>query len=93
MSFGVEIIDEKGRNVVETYRGTYAIDTIGVSSGGSKAYSLSAGEYLQACYVPSSSSRNGGVAGCRVSGNTVIWDTSRGGGSTGYIIVLKGRNQ
>lgn len=92
MSYGVEINDEKGRNIVETFHGTYAIDTISVSSGGSRSYSLSAGEYLQACYVPSTITKRGGVGGCRVSGNTVIWDTSDGG-SAGHIIVLKGKNK
>lgn len=92
MSFGIQIFDESGKNLVENEGSVFYIDFFHAVNSGSKSYDLGPGEYLEAIIIDQFNPDSRRAAtNFSVSGNTVYWNCYElaMGGIESYISVTK----
>lgn len=90
-AYGVQIYNEGGENIVEKYRGNFAIDVFFVdvnTPSGSRNYPMKAGESLEVG-VSSTHEGSGGIGAPVVSGGTVSWTNQGASGMNGFVVVIK----
>lgn len=76
MSYGVQIFDEKGRNLLALLSPTFVLDYIASPASGSRHYPSTGGRNLKVCvlhYVSIAGIKTATSATASVSGNTVSW--------------------
>ncbi|MGL5012770.1 MAG: hypothetical protein ACRC6V_00555 [Bacteroidales bacterium] len=93
MSFGLQIINDAGLDIVQGSRNIFAVGNIhNPGSSGSQAFTLNAGESLVA--IPElihNAGQGRYLTGLSVSGNTVHWSVDGGVATDGifHIVVYK----
>lgn len=90
MSYGFQIFNSAGQEVVSGSQNVFIMDSLDVGGSGSKAYPLNPGEELIAnAIVVNKGPHVPQVTGVSVSGNTVSWSVSGYGAIKTIILVTK----
>lgn len=92
MSFGVQIINDKGVDIVAGSANVFAIDSIyNPTTSGQRSYTLEAGETLTAIPLILSEGAGYYLTGLTVSGNVVSWSVDTGSPTVRptHILVIK----
>lgn len=90
-AYGVQIFNEGGENIVEKFRGNFAIDVFYVNRdtpSGSRNYPMKAGEWLE-IGIASTNETTGGIDLPVVSGGTISWNNTGNQGMNGWVTVIK----
>lgn len=90
MSYGFQIFNRLGQEVVGSSQNVFILDSLDVGGSGSKSYQLNAGEELIAnAIIVNRGPSVPQVTGVSVSGNTVSWSVSGSGTVKSVILVTK----
>ncbi|MGL5013090.1 MAG: hypothetical protein ACRC6V_02210 [Bacteroidales bacterium] len=90
MSYGVQIFNNAGTEIVGGSQNVFLLDGLDVGGSGSKSYHLNPGEELVAnAIVINKGAHVPQITGVSVSGNTVSWSVNGYGSVKTIILVTK----
>ena len=90
MSFGLQIINDRGMDIVAGSRNAHMLDYFQITGPGSKAYPVDADERLVASVViMGQGGSNVCCTDCTISGNVVSWATGSYGPNIMTMVVTK----